>query len=50
VVQWLRLHTSNAEGNHSIPGVAGGDPTWLMARKRKEKNLSSFISEESIEK
>ena len=46
----VRLHTFNAEGKRSIPGVAGWDPTWLLARKRKEKNPSSFISEESIEK
>ena len=26
-----------AEGKRSIPGVASWDPTWLMARKRKEK-------------
>ena len=38
VVQWLRLHTSNAEGMGLIPGQGTKIPhaTWCSQKKKKK--------------
>ena len=37
MVQWLRLHTLNAEGLDSTPGLGINIPQAMQPKKRKRK-------------
>ena len=37
VVQWLRIHTSNAAGTGLFPWLENENPTYLLEQQKKKK-------------